>query len=427
MKTVLAVIFISLLCSCSSSSKERAKITNSKDYESYLVSTAVATSSKYFELWNSKIKPDSLQLTSFGNVAAEYTRFYKETGAISFLKKAEQSLLKAVEIAAVGKSGYYRSLARNYISQHRFKEALQWAEKAYALGSGLQATQGLLFDVHMELGNYETAKTYLDSIRNPSEFNYLIRAAKWNDHKGNLELAIHFMEQAKEKSEHANNTSLKLWTYTNLADFYGHAGRVEESYQQYLKALALDHNNAYAKKGIAWIVFSHEKNPKEALRILDAVTQVHQAPDYQILKAEIASYMNDDQRKSAALDAFYNETQDLAYGSMYGTHTIGFYLEHTKQYAEAIALAEQEVRRRSTPEAYDLLAYAYFKNGNLDKAYDLAIRFVDGKTFEPEALFHLAEIYKAKHLQDKVQDIKEVLVSASFEMGPSFTHQLSSL
>ena len=94
--------------------------------------------------------------------------------------------------------------------------------------------------------------------------------------------------EKKKKAEEANDKALKIWSYTNLADFYGHNGQIEESYNLYLKSLALDNNNAYAKKGIAWIVFSHDKNPKEALRILDIISDEHFSPDYFLLKAEIA-------------------------------------------------------------------------------------------------------------------------------------------
>ncbi|MDO1498920.1 hypothetical protein Q2T40_00615 [Winogradskyella maritima] len=70
-----------------------------------------SNTSKYFELWDSKIKKDSSQLMSFGIVGSEYSRFFQNTGKIAYLKKAEQVLEKAVEIAAVGKAGYYRALA----------------------------------------------------------------------------------------------------------------------------------------------------------------------------------------------------------------------------------------------------------------------------------------------------------------------------
>ncbi len=54
-----------------------------------------------------------------------------------------------------------------------------------------------------------------------------------------------------------------------------------------LKALALITYNAYAKKGIAWIVFSMIKIRKRQLRILDSVTATYNAPDYFLLKAEL--------------------------------------------------------------------------------------------------------------------------------------------
>ena len=79
--------------------RNQNKITASEDYSSYLIGENASTTSKYFELWNGKIKADSLQLLSFGNVASEYNRYFKETGDIMFLKKAEQALTKAVEIS----------------------------------------------------------------------------------------------------------------------------------------------------------------------------------------------------------------------------------------------------------------------------------------------------------------------------------------
>lgn len=425
MKNLLPFIAVLLLASCAS--KVEKEITSSTDYEQFLTTKPAKLTSKYFELWNSKIKPDSMQLTSLGISGGEYTRYFAETGEIAYLKKAEQALKKAADIAAVGKTDYYRALARNYISQHRFKGALYWAEKAHKLGGGLQASKALLFDIHMELGNYQVAESFLNEIRNDNDFEYLIRASKWSDYKGDLDSAILHMERAKFKADATSNDALKVWAYTNLADYYGHAGRIQESYQHYLKALQLDERNSYAKKGIAWIVFSHEKNGKEALRIMDSVTASDQTPDYQILKAEIAEFMNNDKQKSKYFDAYYNKVQNEAYGAMYNGYTIKMYLEETQQFEKAVALAKQEVNNRATPESYDLLAYAYLKNNELNKAMDVMKNFVEGKTYEPEALYHMATIYKAAGAKEEVKNLKKELEDASFELGPSFPQLLATL
>ncbi|ALM07421.1 hypothetical protein SB49_06095 [Sediminicola sp. YIK13] len=420
-------LFVPLLFLFSCQNSEQAQVTNQKDYDKFLVSSPSRTTSNYYELWNSKIKPDSMQLTSFGIVAGEYNRYFQNTGDITYLKKAEQALEKAVEIAAIGKAGYQRALARNYISQHRFREALELAEAARLWGSGIEDTQSLLFDIHMELGNYPKAGKYLDSIKNMSQFGYLIRAAKWNDYKGDLDTTIRFMEMAKQKAEDSKNTSLLLWSYTNIADYYGHAGKIKDSYEHYLKSLQLDPQNAYAKKGIAWIVFSYENNPKEALRILDSVTKDYRAPDYYLLKSEIAAYENDKLKSLENLDKYYMAVQNPAYGDMYNVYNASLYLENTGQYEKAFMIAEKEVQNRPTPHSYDLLAYSYLKIGEKDKALDVVEKHIDGKTFEPNILYHTAEIYKANGKTSKVNELKKELSGAAYELGPDLADKISKL
>jgi len=415
-----------LLLSCGQQQIEN-QITDKKDYEAYLASTPSKTTSKYFEIWNSKIKPDSIQLLSFGIVGGEYNRFFKNTGDVKYLKKAEKALKKATDIAGIGRSGYYSALARNYISQHRFKEALQMADSALAVGGNQKSIQSLLFDVHMELGNYDIAKSNLDSLTNMSDFGYLIRQAKWSDYKGDLDTTIRMMEKAKLRAESSKNEALILWSYTNLADYYGHAGRIQDSYQHYLKSLALDYQNAYAKKGIAWIVFSYENNPEEALRILNAVTKHYKAPDYYLLKAEISEYMGDEKSNLANLDNYFKELKNTSYGDMYNAYNIDLYLNVTEQYGKAIALSQKEVDNRPTPESYSFLAYSLFKNGEVDKAKELVESYVVNKTFEPAIMFRVAEIYKAAGNMDKVKEIKKDLVEASYELGPIMAADIQAL
>lgn len=425
MKIIVFVFSALLLGSCSSSNE--GIIGNQEDYNPFLSVSEPKTTSKYFELWNTKVLPDSMQLTSFGIVGGEYTRYFNQTGEIAYLKKAEQSLKRAVQIAAIGKEGYLRALARNYISQHRFREALDLATEATALGGGKTESHSLLFDVHMELGNYDIAQTYLDSVKNFSDFGYLIRLAKWNDYKGDLETTIGFMEKATAKAVSLKNKELMLWSYTNLADYYGHAGRIEESYQHYLKALKLDANSAYAKKGIAWIIFSHDNNPKEAMRILDSVTATYKAPDYYVLKAEIADHMGNDLVRSANLDKYFLAVNEVAYGDMYNGYNIDLFVEETKQYRKAVALSLKEVANRPTPESYSLLGYSYLKNGETEKAKEIMDGYVYDKTFEPALCYRAAAVYKATGELDKVRKLKGELVGAIYELGPGMEKMINAL
>ncbi len=425
MKYFIIIIVASIAIACGH--KEDAFATSSKDYNVFLHAAPKPSTSKYYELWNHKITKDSSQLLSFGNVAAEYNRYFKNTGDISFLKKAEQALTKAVEIANINQASYKRALARNYIAQHRFKEALTLAEEAQKLGGGAKETKQLLFDVHMELGNYSAANSYLDSITNLSDFGYLIRVAKWNDYKGDLDTTIRFMEKAMVKAESAKNRALMLWSYTNIADYYGHAGRIAASYEYYLKSLSLDPQNAYAKKGIAWIIFSHEKNGKEALRILDAITENYHAPDYYMLKAEIADFMGDKQKRNQNLDTYASVVANKHYGDMYNGYNVEYYLGHTNAIEKAFHLAKIEVGNRPTPESYNLLATAFYKNKEYGKALQIVEEHIMDKTYEPAILWNAAKIYKANQKLKMVTELKPELLGAVYELGPAALEQIQSL
>ncbi|MBT8296217.1 MAG: hypothetical protein KJO51_07360 [Gramella sp.] len=422
---ILFLLLSILFFSCDNQKEEQ--VSNPDDYNKYLAVQEARTTSPYYELWNSKITSDSVELPSFGPVAGQYNAFFESTGDVEYLKKAERTLKKAVEVANIDKDKYYRSLSRNYISQHRFKEALVYADSASYLGKNLPENQHLLFDVHMELGHYATADSLQRLFADPYDFNYMIRAAKWNDYKGELDRTIMFMEKAKEKAEDSKNRSLLLWVYSNLADYYGHAGRIEESYSHYLKTLEIDNSNAYAKKGIAWIVFSHENNNKEALRIIDSILESHTSPDLYLLKAEIAEHSQNIEMYEDAISNYQNLTQNEAYGEMYNAHNLKLYLSEEGNTEKALDLARKEVANRATPETFQLLALAHLENGNKQEALKIIRNKVEGKTFEPEAQLAMAHIYNANALESEVKRLKEELMEAKYELGPVTYKEIQKL
>lgn len=425
MKPILLLACVSLLFAC-----QEQQITNTEDYKTYLEAQDVSMKQEALhklQFWNSRIKQDSTQIIALGKSAQEYAMLFKTTGDITFLKKAESVIRKATNKAHIGKDTYLRSLAHNLITQHQFKEAAVALQEAQRIAPNKRETHLMQFDVAMELGNYPTAETYLYLVTDFSDFNYLIRLAKWKDYIGDLDAAIHYMEQATDIVDRKKDKELQIWSYTNLGDYYGHAGRIKDSYAHYLKALQLDPYNAYAKKGIAWITYSHEKNPEEALRILDAIQKQHQSPDYFLLKAEIADYQNKYALKNEYLNSYFQAVQNPSYGDMYNTYTAEILLNEHKDYDTVIEIAQKEIKNRPTPQSYDLLAYAYQQKGEYIQALAIAKKHIENKTHEPTIQFHLAEIYKANGLHNKVAVIKKDLLEASYELGPMTTRAIHNL
>ena len=427
MKTIYSLLTFVLLVSCNTKTTET--VTNTSDYTASLSAenNSYTKAKAEQQFWANKLEQTPSQYPYLAKLASAESQLFGATGTIEHLIKAETHLVTLNKKTNYKKSSYLRSLARNYISQHRFKEALTLLEQAEILAEDLKSTQKMLFDVYLELGSNIKAKHYLEQIVDYNSFDFLIRTAKWNDHNGNLTAAIKYMEKALAKAETSKNNPLMQWSYTNIADFYGHDGQIEQSYKYYLKSLALNPNDAYAKKGIAWIVYSYERNPKEALRILNTITEAYNAPDYFLLKAELAEYSKDDIAKNNYLKQYISVIQNKDYGVMYNAYNAKLFAEINTVKTKAIAIAKQEVNNRPTAQSYDLLAWAHYNNGNAETALNIVEQHVKGKTFEPEVLYHIAEIYKANNKTDEVNSLKEELTEATYELGPVMAMKISKL
>ena len=419
-----------ILASCVN--KNPDKVTDANDYEKYLHQTE----NKTFELaqeeltyWKTKFDNAPNQVSYLGKIAGAHSTLFEQTGEINHLKAAESSLSLAIEKTNSNSVGYLHALARNYISQHRFKEALKLLETADGVGEKKHITDNMFFDVHLELGNVEQAKNYLNKIRKTGYFDYLIRLSKWEDHQGNLDGAILQMEKAMAKTEEAGYENLMLWSYTNLADYYGHAGRITDSYNYYLKALEINPNYTDALKGIAWIAFSNDKNVAESRRIIEAIQEVHPTPDLHLFLADLAEHEGDSEAKKAELTKYFAMLNDnaTAYGDMYNSYNIQLLADDESQVEEAIRLASIEVANRPTPQAYDLLAWAHYKNGEELIALNIMQQHVENHTSEPVAMYHLAEIYNAAGMPERAKEIKPELVASIYELGPNMVNDIEKL
>ena len=422
MKVFIPIGCALLLLSCT----KNDAVTYTADYEEYLTihtEQHIERLATELDFWNTKIQSDSIQLIAMGKAAGLYTQLFDQTGKVSYLKQAETLWKNSADVAAIHKDSYQQALARNYVTQHRFKEALRVLEHT---DEGF-ATSLQLFDVHLELGNDEKAKSYLDTWKDKKSFDVLIRLSKWNDHRGDLDTAIAYLESATKLVEQRNDPTLLTWAYSNLADYYGHAGRIQDSYDHYLKTLQIDPSYSYALKGIAWIIFSHEQNAEEATRIVEHIAKRKNTPDLQLFLAELAHYQGSQAKQWQHTLAYTHQVNDSDYGVMYDAYSIELLAEDEQTTHRALRLALQEVQHRPTAEIYSLLALAQLKDDRPKAALSTIETHVNGQSFEPMVQYRMAQVYKANGQTKMVNTLKEELLEASYELGPVLTQEINAL
>lgn len=377
--------------------------------------------------WQSKLDKSPGEFSYKAKLAGAYGLSFSETGAFDELFKAASLWDQVNQQTHYKEASFLRAAAKNAISLHEFKKAESLLLKAEKLGEGLTATQLMQFDVAMELAKYDQAEKLLEDLADPSNVDYLIRLSKWNDYKGELSEAIYLLEQVHDWAQQRKNEKLEFWAITNLGDYYGHAGTIKKAYQAYLEALRIDPSSVYAKKGIAYIAFAHDNQPKKALQIIQSIKGYETNPDLLLLSADIYDHMGDSKKRLQQHNTFIEQVASQGLEVLYRMPLASILAEEFQQYDTALDLARAEVAHRATPETYDLLAWIYYLNGDLDKAVALTENKVWGKSKEPVLLLHSAQILKAAGKLSSAAKIKEELLEASFELGPKSKREVMSL
>jgi tetratricopeptide (TPR) repeat protein len=313
-------------------------------------------------------------------------------------------------------------LSANAITRHDCRAAEKYANEALEVGEKKFVSTLLKTDALLERGNLWDARNLMHDVASISHFDFLIRNVKLNDQSGDLDAAIKDMEAALKIAKDSGNKDLINWSLSNLADMYGHDGRITKSYKTYLEALSHNPADLHSLKGIAWIAFSHDKDTEEAKRIISFLKSIHPIPDYDLLLAEIATYEGDNQIAESYENDFLAKASRPEYGKMYQSY-IGYLNENAD---EALKIAESEIENRPHPMSYNLLAWATLQKGEKQKAVDILEEYVIGQTEEPDALFYTGIILKeAGDTKQAKQFLKEAL-DASFELGPVAALEIES-
>lgn len=285
-------LLIMVLFFSSCKENEKSFIINVHDYNGFLNTSHtptldIANSEK--EFWSKRLRTDSSGIGDLVPLANAYTSLFEITGDINHLKSAENLYRKAATLTH-SKDDYIRLLASNLISQQVYKEAESILEESYQGVSNKRATEYLLFDVYFNSEKYDKAFNILDKLKNRSDIDYLFRLAKWEEYKGNQIDAIKNIKKAKEIAESRKNKKLQIKSYLFLADLFMKSGKFKESYGYILKTLQLQTDNVLAKKQLARILYSYEKNTIEANRILDSIMIVNKSPELNKLKVDMPAF-----------------------------------------------------------------------------------------------------------------------------------------
>lgn len=296
-----------------------------------------------------------------------------------------------------------RMLATVLLSQHRFSEAIRVAQRLQDDRPDDAWTYGILGDGHLELGEYDKAFAAFQRMMDlkPTAAAYA-RASYALELQGNLPRAQEVMEMALSATSPRDAESI-AWHHAQIGNLLFDQGKLDEAFRRFEAAHYVFRDHPFALAGLAKVAaargdvqgaldasleeFTRRPAPDVAARIGDLYSGLGRAQDAERYYALAESGWRSDVPEPVYLAAF------LA--------------ERGRSLEEAVRLAEEQSAIRRDVHTMDALAWAYFRVGRLDEAWEASTLARRTGSRDRTVLYHAGAIAHARGSLAEAADLVE--------------------
>jgi len=338
----------------------------------------------------------------YAGLGAAYFQRARETGDVGDYQLAEESLVKSLDLVSTDFSAdaALATMAEVCMGEHRFADALEFAQKALSLGTGDVSPFAIVGDAYADMGEYDKAAVAYGRLT-PGDMTLSPRAAYARDSRlsylkfiaGDTSAAIGLMKTAVAEGVEAQLQSENLaWLYYELGEYETQAGDAAAADAAYLAALNTHPGDYRAMAGLAKLRANNGKYA-EAILLYQKAIAVVPMPVFIAELGDLYAKSGDqaDAQKQFALVEYIGllghinqvlHNRDLAL----------FYADHDIKLTDALDLAQKELEVRRDVYTWDALAWALYKNGKLADAAKASEKAMQCGTRDSLLLFHAAMI-----------------------------------
>jgi tetratricopeptide (TPR) repeat protein len=291
-----------------------------------------------------------------------------------------------------GQYDVLRMLGAIYLSQHRFRDALEIARRSRDLRPDDAWNYGVMGDAQLELGEYPAAFDAFDKMMalRPNAGAYA-RTAYARELQGDVEGALAAMQLAA-KATAPSDPEAQAWYAAQTGELYLKLRKLDDANREFRRAVFLFPNYPLAAIGQGKVRVAHGDR-EGALAIY--LEQLKRTPTL-----DLAARIGDlyaARGDAAQSDHYYQLAEDLAGPAVAQTEAnLALYLaDHDRKLADAVAVAEAVAATRHDIFTEDALAWAYYKVGRIDDAYAVSQRALRTGTRDEAMLARAALIRTA--------------------------------
>jgi len=331
------------------------------------------------------------------NLSKAYSQLAQEALDFSQYQQAEAFLRKPLSLDSTNIEALAQ-LAQVKSAYHKFEESIAIATKILSKAPKNPSAWGALGDAFLELGKYKQADSCYKKMYNlDKELYSLVRLSHLACEKGNFSQAVSFMKKAIQNGEKEGYFFCEqAWANVQLGKLYLSRGKLDESLKAFEKALNLLPNYlpALEHKGR---VLALKGDMNSAIEIYEKVSQKAVDPEPKSALAKL--YLEVGKKEAAdSLLKLVREQYEVYLKSdikAFNSRIAKFYLQWNINLEQALELAQKELEIRQDIHTYDLLAWAYYKNGEPQKAWENISLALSKNNKDAEILYHAAVIAEA--------------------------------
>jgi tetratricopeptide (TPR) repeat protein len=341
----------------------------------------------------------------------------RETGDISYYDLAEQTLKKSLALV---------HMASVDMGEHRFSEALVYAQKAIATGSGNLAAFALAGDAYTDMGDYDEAEVAYNTVQalgratsSPLALAYMgdSRMAYLRYLHGDCTGAIQLMKSAIAGALQTNVPRENLaWLYFELGERYFQAGDLGNAALSYQAGVTADPNHYRSLAGLAKVQAAQGRFEESVQLYLRSIAII----PFPVYVAELGDVykkvgrMHEAQQQYDLVD-YIGHLSKL--NQVLANRELAlFYADHGIKLAEALELARKELQVRHDIYTWDTLAWVLYSNGRFQEAAEAINKALALHTSDSLLLFHAGMIYHSLGEDSYAEDF----LSRALKTNPHF-------
>jgi tetratricopeptide (TPR) repeat protein len=329
----------------------------------------------------SRVQREPKSPSAYSALGAAFFQRARETGDVEDFQLAEQALNKSLDLdnTDFAAAPAYSAMAEVCMGEHRFSDAVTYAQKALALGSGDLSPFAIVGDANADMGEYERAAVAYSRLdiagdSTPDPHSVYVRDSRTSYLKfvsGDTPGAIRLMQSAVTAGTEARLPAENLaWLYYELGEYEFQAGDPGAANNAYLTALNIHPGDYRALAGLGKLRGTSGRYA-EAIKLYQGAIAVVPMPMY-------VAELGDMYTKAGNLAEARKQYQLVEYIGLLGhinqvLHNRDlalFYADHDLKLEESLVLAHKEFEVRHDIYTWDALAWALYKNGKYQEASD---------------------------------------------------------